>query len=146
MKRSDRINNFNIKDIKDIDKIFIKYPFIYSVFLHGSYAIGKETPLSDIDICYLSECRLDYHLESTIAEEIRYMVKSDEIDFTSFFNFPIRFRYDIMVKGKILYLADEEKYCDTRESVIREFLDFKYYIDEYDRCFRENIINGTFFS
>ncbi len=145
MIRKQKINNFNINKIKDINYIFEKYPHIYSVFLFGSYAAGRETPLSDIDICYLSTAELDDSIESGIAEEICLFFKTDEVDFVSFLKLSIRTKYDILVNGKIIYLSNEEKFCDIKEMVIREYLDFKYYIDEYDRYFKESIKNGTYF-
>ena len=36
-----------------INNILVKYPQTLAIFVYGSYAKGKETPRSDVDICIL---------------------------------------------------------------------------------------------
>ena len=82
MIKRKKINHFDLQAVCDAAKIFSKYNSIFCVYLYGSLASGKETPLSDIDICYLSCPGLNYLTESDVAEELRIFLKTDEIDFS----------------------------------------------------------------
>lgn len=140
-----KIKNFHLNMLKGLDHIFLQYPDIYSVYLFGSYAAGNQTPLSDIDICYFSKKEIDHHIESDIGESVRSHLMTDEVDFVSFYKLPLRTQYDIFKQGKLLYLKNEKELCNTREKVIRDYLDFIYYFEEYDRSFKESLAEGAFF-
>jgi len=77
--------NFDLINLEGIGNIFSNFPDIYSVYLFGPYASGNHTPLSDIDICYLSLKEIDYSVESDFAENVRSHLKTDEVDFYSIF-------------------------------------------------------------
>ncbi|MFQ6051448.1 MAG: nucleotidyltransferase domain-containing protein [Candidatus Hydrothermarchaeota archaeon] len=46
----------------------INLPFTLGVVLFGSYARGKETPLSDIDICVLDDTRFPIRERKKVFE------------------------------------------------------------------------------
>ncbi len=45
-----------------INIILAKYPDLEAIYLYGSYARGKETPESDIDVCVEMPCGVDIRM------------------------------------------------------------------------------------
>ena len=140
MIRNKKIENaVDFKLLTGINSPLLKYPSIYALVLFGSYATGTKKPLSDIDLCYMSAKAIKR--EDDLFYEIRDILRTDEVDIVNIDEIPLRSKFDVISKGKALFIANEEKYCDKREQIIRNYLDFKYYIDEYDKYFLENLKN-----
>ncbi len=116
-------------------------------YLHGSYALNRETALSDLDIAVYFPFRSAYenlkrelHLESKIAK----ILKFENVEVKNLANSPILFKYKVVSKGKCIYCADESFRVKFEEQVIIEYLDFKFVLDEQNYYLFRRIEEGTY--
>ena len=94
-------------------------------YLFGSFAKGKITPLSDVDIAvYLSAETKLFIRKIEILGELTNILKTDEIDLVILNTAPITLRMKILENKKVI--VDKNSFLRYRyESlVMREYFDF----------------------
>ena len=114
---------------------------IIAFFVFGSAVNGRLKPLSDIDLAVLLNTEMNkaqlfnkgLDLRSTIAE----VLKTEEFDLVNLNLAPARFAHNIITDGRLLFCNNNPVLADFIEKNTREYLDFKYYRDDFDRTFRE---------
>ncbi len=114
------------EDIAKIAKDIIKIKNVKAVYLFGSYAANKQTPLSDIDLCIIGQLN---------AKE-RYKVlnySSDNLDISFFEDLPIYIQMRVFKEGKSLVSKDEEFVRKLKFEALRRYLDFKPAIERFCR-------------
>ena len=125
-----------VKIVSDIDEVVALYSF-------GSIVKNELRPLSDLDFGVLLTGKLNKyerfkkHLE--ILGEFNDALKTDEIDLILMNDAPDRFNYNIIKSGKLLFMRDKSKLSDFQERIIKEYLDFKYFRDDFDSGFLTGI-------
>ncbi len=96
-----------------------KYKQVVAVYLFGSQAKGKATPLSDIDLCIVAP-------GSTAAERSEIQGHgSEKIDIVFFDELPFTIRWRVLKEGKPLYVRDERFMADLRSRTFKDYMDFK---------------------
>jgi len=103
------------------------------VFLYGSVAQKKNTPLSDIDIAV--------YYEGSPAERFAFRKKAlgnlpDKVDLQIFQDLPLIVQKEALA-GRVLYCADEEFMISEGIKVVREFGSFEKYYNIYIENLRE---------
>ena len=135
-------NDILIKKIKDFlfDNKEIEFAFLF-----GSYAIGKETPLSDIDIAvYQNQNKSKYDLRKTeLKIEINLTLEFplNKFDIRSLNDAPIIVTGKIINEGTLLFFHNEKFYYDYLVSMRMRYLD---YLLVYNPLFNnryENLLN-----
>jgi len=101
-----------VEDISRIRKVL-------AVYLFGSMATGKITPLSDIDICVIA-----FDLTEQEKASIRGN-SSRTVDLVLFEDLPFNLRWKIFCEGKELYLKDKEKVEQLSWRTFKDYQDFK---------------------
>ncbi len=92
---------------------------VVAVYLFGSYAAGKGTKLSDIDICVIAP-------GSTDAEKSEIQGHgSKKIDIVLFDELPFTIRWRVLEEGKLLYSRDTRFLADLRLRTFKNYMDFK---------------------
>lgn len=125
--------------LNEIKRLSAEIPDILAVYLHGSYAYGDATPLSDVDLAVLLERPTDSGLENLEFELDMEVLLSSKIpslrfDVRTINNAPIIVLGKIITQGKLIYARDHEKISDFGEKIIAPYLDFKI---EYDKIIEE---------
>lgn len=97
------------------------------VMLFGSYAEGKATPLSDIDIAV--------YYEGTPEERFNFRLKMplqlpDYFDIQVYQNLPL-FVQKSVLRGKVLYTPDQQFLYAVAYDTIRQYEDYKKYLQDY---------------
>lgn len=92
---------------------------VLAVYLFGSMATGKVTPLSDTDICVIA-----FNLNEKEKTEILGN-SSDKVDLVLFENLPFNLRWKILNKGKELYLKDKDLVETIKWRAFKDYQDFK---------------------
>jgi uncharacterized protein len=114
---------------------------IVAFIVFGSAATGKLQPLSDIDLAVLLDAEMDkrqlFDKELELRSEISQILGSEEFDLVNMNLAPARFVHNILSEGKLLFCKNQLVLADFIEKNSREYLDFKYYREEFDRTFRE---------
>ena len=117
-----------MKDLLNEIKKLDKKGKVKFVVLYGSYARKRASKLSDIDIAI--------YYDGNKKERFRFRIKllgelSNRFDVHIFQDLPLYIRNEIVEEGKILYKGDSEVLYREFIKVIREYEDFRKYIDMY---------------
>lgn len=129
------MSNILTKDhIERLEKIHVSL-----VYLFGSYAEGKNHPLSDIDIgvvfsddsILLGDCRKIYNELYDIFTDV-YLGKSIDIVFLQ--NTGLELCFDVITNGLILYESsrDERLYFEEKINIL--LADFKPFLNEFNKA------------
>ncbi len=113
-----------------------------AAYVFGSYAKGYERADSDIDIGLL----LAHDEEGgglypeRIAGELKDTLKTKrDIDVRILNRGRLRFLHQVL-NGKLVFCRDEKKRIEFETSTIRKYLDFKPFLEEYDRMRKERCL------
>ena len=86
---------------------------IKAIFLFGSYARGTQKPISDIDICVVTDSKISDRTKGIILSH------SSQIDNISlFWDMPPAVRYSVIKNNKKLYVQDKAYFHDAILSTI----------------------------
>jgi predicted nucleotidyltransferase len=116
---------------------------IVALFTFGSLARGDLKPLSDLDFGILviptldRRQRFDKHLE--LIGVFNEHFETDEIDLVLMNDAPMRYSYNIIKSGELLFCSDSDILRDFIEKSIKLYLDFKYFRDEFDKEFLKGV-------
>jgi uncharacterized protein len=114
---------------------------IIAFIAFGSAATGKLKPLSDIDLAVLLDDKMNkiqlFEKELDLRSAISQMLGTEEFDLVNLNLAPARFVHNILSEGKLVFCKHNLVLADFIEKNTREYLDFKYYREEFDRTFRE---------
>ena len=98
------------------------------IILYGSFAEGKQTPLSDIDIAV--------YYDDSKQERFKFRIKvlgevAEKFDIQTFQDLPLYIQKEIVSSGKILYQKNHSEIFDIFFKTIKKFGDFKPRLDIY---------------
>lgn len=100
---------------------------IIAVYLYGSYAQGRTTPLSDIDIAVMThpieEQRTLWRLEDHWSSQWPSTVDFHVLNLT-----PLTFRYEVIANGRRLWAADSSIACQE-SLILRRYWDERPRLD-----------------
>lgn len=103
---------------------------IKAIYLFGSYATGKEKPISDIDLCVITEKNI---LRSKKLDILSCAGKDVEISL--FHDLPISLKAKVFREGKLLFCRDKRLLIDLKLAAMKEYLDFKPVLDRFTRVY-----------
>lgn len=116
---------------------------VIALYAFGSLAEENLRPLSDLDFAILLSEFLDkrerFYKSIDLIGVFNETLKTDEVDLVILNNDPVRFAYNILKNGKLLYCSDQTLLIDFIDKTIKIFLDFKLVRDQFDRVFIEGI-------
>lgn len=116
---------------------------ILAIYLFGSRAIKKADDLSDIDIAILlksNQCSFDEELH--LLNEINSILRTDEVSLVILNKAPLVIRSGVIKGAKVLYSADDNARLMFEEKTMKQYMDFKYYLDDYDKEFMASMNYG----
>ena len=118
-------------------------PEVMALYSFGSVVANELKPLSDLDFAILLSFRLtrrqrfDKHLE--LIGIFNTVFHTDEIDLTILNDASFRFCFVVLKTGDLLYCKHKAELVDFHDQVIKNYLDFKYFRDRFDRTFLKGI-------
>ena len=113
------------------------FPMIRHLLIFGSYAIGKPTALSDLDLAYITTKELSLDQELELICYFNRTLHTDEIDLVSFNKAPLPLQYKILCEGKIVFSENPIEIADIKERVFPLYFDFSFYQLEYRRAIKQ---------
>ena len=120
---------------------------IEAVWLFGSRARGEADALSDVDLGVLAKANFDAsslwdaELEWTgVAVE---MLGTDEVAVQALNRLPVALRDPILRDARLLWSRSAEIAADFVAMTLKEYLDFKPYLERYDRDLFLQAATGT---
>lgn len=121
---------------------------VAAAYLFGSRADGTAYPGSDYDFGILLEQKPLPSDISLVMQELSDdigEILNQEVDIVILNSAGIELRYEVISHGQLIFSADDDKRTDFEDVVIRDYLDFKPFIDEYYREVNEAVREGGFF-
>jgi predicted nucleotidyltransferase len=116
---------------------------IVALYAFGSLATGELQQLSDLDFGILVASTLDkdkrFYKHLDLIGLFTETLRTDEIDLVLMNDAPIRFSFNILKMGNLLYYSSPLALIDYREMIVKLYLDFKFYRDSFDEAFLEGI-------
>ena len=101
-------------------------------YIFGSYGMGNEKPLSDVDIAvYLENEDMERELE--IVGIITDVLKTDEVDVVFLKRAPLSLAFQVLRTGKLLFSKDERKRIEFETGTRREYWDFRHHREKLIR-------------
>ncbi len=128
--------------------VFSKYPVLFA-YLFGSYATGKTTARSDIDIAFFFDYSIperEYRaIKNEIEEALRKQLNivSNQEAHTQILNNlyekNIPLEYEIVYNGKLFYIKDDGARAHYEACAIRRACDWKPRQERFNKAILENI-------
>lgn len=123
----------NLQEVtKNLVKKLKKIKAVKAVYLFGSYAIGKPRSFSDIDICVIAQ-RISKSEKAKIAS-----LGSRKVQVSFFDDLPIYIKFEV-IKGKQLFVRDEEFLHKLTFRTLKEYYDFWPLLKRFERFYRVKV-------
>jgi len=135
--------NILIKNIRDF---LFNNKDIEFAYLFGSYAIDKETPLSDIDIAIYQKYNkpiYDFRMaEFKIESDLLQKFPMSKFDIRSLNDAPIIVIGKIINEGKLLFFNDDKFYYNCLVNMRMRYMDYSLVYNPLFNEHYENLLNG----
>lgn len=124
----------NQNQLNQLKRYFADQP-VDVVYLFGSQATKKTTPLSDFDFsvlfqdCIDSRRRFDLVMKYTV--DLGSLFKTDKVDVLDLNRSPLFFRYAAIAPRKDLVVKNERKRIDFEQRTMSEYFDRLYYLKRH---------------
>jgi len=139
------VNHRNSDLIESLKSVISEHEEVIVAYLYGSAAQGIMRANSDIDVGILlaDDAAPDYRYEVRMAGEIQSRCHlARDVDLRVLNRRPIRFLNQVLRYGQLVFVRDEKKQVEFETGVLKEYLDFKPFLMEYDRERRRRLIYG----
>jgi predicted nucleotidyltransferase len=101
---------------------------VIAIFLYGSVARGEEKPISDIDLCVVTERDI-----SRAARERVLSHASPSLDITLFWDLPLPIRYRVLREGKLIWGEDGLALHRIRRATLRCYREIGRMLRRHER-------------
>jgi predicted nucleotidyltransferase len=133
----------SLRRVPEIIKAVSKENDILALYGFGSAFQGTLSPLSDLDFAVLLSNHLDngarFKKQLQLIGLFNDIFRSDEIDLVVLNDAPLRFCFNILKTGKMLFCPEKSKIIEFQERVIKLYLDFRYFRDSFDETFLKGV-------
>jgi predicted nucleotidyltransferase len=114
---------------------------ILAVYLFGSKAIGKGSPLSDVDIGVVCKDPMQ-DMDTRSLYNLLYKLFSDlyphsRLDIVFLQTAALALQFFAIKDGKVIFAEDPRFTADYENRVIQQYLDFRPVLDFFDRIAAE---------
>ena len=97
----------NLNQIHELVEKLKPFNEVKAVYLFGSQAKGKATPLSDIDICAVTD-KAGENVKAKISS-----LSSEKIEISILEDLPVNVQVRVFKEGEVLYMRDERFVSST---------------------------------
>ena len=114
--------------IDEIGKIISEFDYVSIAYVFGSYIHNDD--FNDIDVALLISNELDpytrFKFEMQVARELERRIKQRfEFDVKILNHAPIEFQYEVLKKGKAVFVRDRTENVEYESETISNYLDFQ---------------------
>lgn len=125
-----------MKYLNNLDKVIrglSNLSFVKAIILFGSQVNGNAKQDSDTDIAVITK-------DISKNQETKILGFSGEkFDISIFNRLPLIIQFRIIKDGKIIYLRDEKYFHELKFNIIRKYLDFSYFINNFYNRIIKNV-------
>ncbi|WOE68799.1 nucleotidyltransferase domain-containing protein [Hydrogenimonas thermophila] len=132
-------------EVNKITDILEEYDFIINALIFGSYSNGKAGRFSDVDIAIEVAETIDLLTMGEIISRLEVEVKRkiDLVIINELHKKSPLLAFNIYKNHKILFIKDQKRYDNFKESALHFYLDFKRVLDEQNRMFLKRVESGN---
>lgn len=113
------------------------------LYLYGSRASDRISPLSDVDLAVLVSSQLSrdrrFDLRMTLIGLAMEILRTDEVDLQILNELPVQAQYAILKNRKVLFSRDNFRRIDFESAVVSRYLDFKSFLEEQYEAMHKRI-------
>lgn len=113
---------------------------VISAYIFGSFGVGRQTPLSDLDIAVLYGENIPLMEELRHTAEISSLLEREKIDFINLNKAPIYLQHEILSKGVKVFDRIPERTQDFIENMLEIYHDYQGILSKYRQDLREGIL------
>lgn len=141
------------KEVIDVPRVtvalrgyFQAHGKVVAAYIHGSYATGHQTPLSDLDLAVLFPPghHLEFRQELELLSELCEVAGEEDLNVILLRRVPPVLQYKVLSTGRLIYEGDPEAHSDFIELVIKRYgdfiIDFREFSRQYDGSLRRDYI------
>ncbi len=145
LSRNPEMIKLDSQQINDIITAAADCQKIIALFLFGSYGTEGQTPLSDVDLAFLSEDEaFELEKELSFMSKLEEIGKTEDINAVNLRKISIELQMEIISSGHLLYCRDEHQLADFKEKVIKFYCDIepdlRSFYQDYDEGLREEFL------
>ena len=113
--------------------------YVVALYIFGSLNEKQLKPLSDLDFAVLLSDKVKdvFDIQLELIGILIDTLHTEEFDLIILNTAPVRFSFNIVKDGKLIFCKDKKQFINFRERIIKEFVDFKYYLNEFNQVFLE---------
>jgi len=117
------------------------------LYLHGSYAKGTPSPLSDIDLAVLleSHCERDYRVYGELSSAFEDTCGRDDIDLVILNMAGPIIRDRVVRYGRLLYAREDGLRVEFEAQALKSAMDFDYFSRVYDQALFQQLQMGRIY-
>ena len=109
--------------------------------LYGSYAAGRPTPVSDLDVAVYADTLAAYREAVRTVDEAFPGLRTDVVHLKKQ---PALIYYEVLATGHLLFVDEESFFQRERLRVMREYLDFQPTHQRLLDDMRQRLREGTY--
>ncbi len=149
MANKAKTNKTDIEHIKVKTQTYLaSRPEVLFAYLFGSVAAEKATTLSDIDLAvYLDpafqEPSTGFGYQSELITELSAMLET-KTDVVILNKATLALKFQVINKGILIYNCDDHARRDYHEKTVREYLDFKPFLEVQAQYLKKRLQENTF--
>ena len=137
MEMGKKLKKFFVKDHKNIDL----------AYLFGSYAKGRITPLSDVDVAVLLNDKIDpkiyFDMQLDLSDQLSSYLKK-QVEVVILNRADPRLSYQIIRYGEIVFEKNLNLRADFERKALNLYFDLKPMFDFHEKKLLERIKEGKF--
>lgn len=132
--------------LEKISSVLRQDELVEFAILFGSFAEGKETPLSDVDIgVYVSRPTTLLHLGWLMTELEKVLKKIvDVVELNTTLEKNPLFAYKVIASGKLIFCKNHEVFVDFKTKAILRYLDTDFLRTMVAQAFQDRLEAGKF--
>ncbi len=144
-----KLDQTDLEHIKlKTESYFAFKPEVLFAYLFGSVAAGKTTALSDIDLAvYLDpkfrEPSTGFGYQSELITELSSMLEM-KTDLVILNKSTLTLKFQVVNKGILIYNCDDRARRDFHEKTVRDYLDFKPFLEVQAQYLKKRLQDNTF--
>lgn len=133
-----------MKDLQFVKEKLVDYfnnePAVNSVYIFGSFGLGRQTPISDLDIAVLYNDNIPLIEELRHTAEVSSLLKMERIDLINLNKAPIHLQHEIVSTGVKIFDRIPQQTQDFIENMLEIYHDYQGILTKYRQDLREGLI------
>ena len=128
-----------------LQKVLLKDKDIIFAYLFGSFATGRIHPQSDVDVAVYLKEGIDFlDKKLGLIDLISGLTKKEWVDVVILNRANAFLVHSVLTTGKLLFSRDEGLRIEFEVKNVKEYLDYRYYLERHWKAMSRRIKEGGF--